>query len=89
MARCSTLLVLIGTKWLSATDGGGRRRLEDPKDFVRQEIEEGLRNPHLLVAIDNLASDQTLRVGKRLFPGSCVWVPSAGVNRRFVPTSSP
>jgi hypothetical protein len=55
MARCSTLLVLIGTKWLSATDGGGRRRLEDPKDFVRQEIEEGLRNPHLLVAIDNLA----------------------------------
>ena len=49
LARCSTLLILIGTKWLGATDKDGRRRLEDPKDYVRQEIEEGLRNPNLLV----------------------------------------
>jgi len=49
LARCSTLLVLIGSKWLGATDRNGRRRIDDSKDFVRQEIEEGLRNPRLLV----------------------------------------
>ena len=49
MAHCSTLLILVGSKWLSATDRDGRRRLDDPNDFVRQEIEEGLRKPHLLV----------------------------------------
>jgi hypothetical protein len=62
MARCSTLLILIGTKWLSGTDRDGRRRLDDPTDFVRQEIEEGLRNPHLLVVpvlLDGVAFPDT------------------------------
>ena len=36
------LLVLIGPRWLAATDQEGRRRLEDPDDLVRREIEMGL-----------------------------------------------
>lgn len=38
----TVLLVVVGPRWLSATDGAGRRRLDDPADFVRLEIELAL-----------------------------------------------
>ncbi len=34
----SVLLVLIGKQWITAIDKQGRRRLDDPDDFVRREI---------------------------------------------------
>jgi hypothetical protein len=37
------LLVLIGPHWLGAKDLDGTRRLDDPSDFVRLEIEHALR----------------------------------------------
>jgi hypothetical protein len=38
----AVMLVVIGRRWLGASDGGGRRRLDDPADFVRLEIELAL-----------------------------------------------
>ncbi len=39
---CTVLLAIIGPNWLTATDKQGRRRLDDPDDFVRLEIEAAL-----------------------------------------------
>src|ERR1700745_1856643 len=36
-------IVVIGSHWLSATDASGKRRLDDPEDFVRMEIVAALQ----------------------------------------------
>jgi RES domain/TIR domain len=43
VSDCDAMLVLIGSNWLTATDGIGRRRLNDPRDFVRLEVESAFR----------------------------------------------
>jgi CHASE2 domain-containing sensor protein len=45
----SVMLVLIGHHWLDERDSTGRPRLEDPADWVRLEIEAGLRRAELVV----------------------------------------
>jgi hypothetical protein len=42
VGSCDVLLALIGDQWLTITDKHGRRRLDDPHDFVRLEIEAAL-----------------------------------------------
>jgi hypothetical protein len=39
VGSCTVLLAVIGTQWLTVTNGEGQRRLDDPADFVRLEIE--------------------------------------------------
>lgn len=39
---CDVLLAVIGPGWIDAKDADGQRRLDDPKDFVRIEIEAAL-----------------------------------------------
>jgi hypothetical protein len=43
VASCPVMVTLIGPTWLSSTDEEGRRRLEDPEDYVRFEIRTALR----------------------------------------------
>jgi formylglycine-generating enzyme required for sulfatase activity len=42
-ASCDLMLVLIGRNWADAKDEGGRVRLENPADYVRLEVEAGLK----------------------------------------------
>jgi TIR domain len=42
VASCDVLISLIGSRWLTASDAKGRRRLEKPDDFVRLELEAAL-----------------------------------------------
>ena len=40
--QCGIQLVVIGPNWLQASDREGRRRLDDPNDWVRIEVESAL-----------------------------------------------
>src|SRR3954467_14943786 len=46
---CDVLLAVIGPRWLSMTGKDGRRRLDDPADYVRFEIETALRRDDVTV----------------------------------------
>jgi TIR domain-containing protein len=43
LARSVVLLVIVGRNWLHARDDAGRRKLDDPNDFVRLEIVAALK----------------------------------------------
>lgn len=43
VASCGVLLALIGKNWVDARDQAGRRRLDDPLDFVRLETAAALK----------------------------------------------
>jgi hypothetical protein len=42
VGECSVLLAVIGKRWADVRDAAGQRRLDDPDDFVRIEIESAL-----------------------------------------------
>ncbi len=43
VATCGVLLAIIGKNWLTAQNAAGRRRLDDPADFVRLETASALK----------------------------------------------
>lgn len=42
LASCRVFLPIIGAQWAQATDASGKRRLDDPEDFVRKELRTAL-----------------------------------------------
>ncbi len=49
LTAADIVLVIIGPRWLMATDDQGKRRLLDPDDFVRLEVEAALQRSDVLV----------------------------------------
>jgi hypothetical protein len=57
-AECEVMLVVIGNTWLNASYPDGQRRLDDPEDFARIEVETGLQR-------GTLGSDDALRANSK------------------------
>jgi hypothetical protein len=51
IAQCGVQLVVIGRQWLEVTNAQGQRRLDDPDDFVRLEIETGLQRKIVVIPV--------------------------------------
>jgi Domain of unknown function (DUF4189)/TIR domain len=51
VSQCDALLAVIGNGWLDARDERGSRRLDDPNDFVRIEIESALRQGKRVIPV--------------------------------------
>jgi hypothetical protein len=49
--ECDTMLAIVGDDWLMLRDSLGRRRLDDPGDFVRIEIEAALERDMRIVPV--------------------------------------
>src|SRR5207248_2827937 len=43
LSRCRVALIIIGREWVTAQEPDGTRRLDNPNDFVRIEVETLLR----------------------------------------------
>jgi len=43
LGSCDAFVVVMGTQWTSIADATGRRRLENPEDFIRLEIARALQ----------------------------------------------
>jgi len=48
---CDVVLVVIGNSWATGTGQDGRRRLDDPKDWVRLEVAAALRRNVLVIPV--------------------------------------
>ena len=48
-STCDVMLVVIGPQWAGITDSQGNKRLADPGDYTRLEVETGLANKKILV----------------------------------------
>ena len=66
VGRCDALIALIGRQWLTIADADKRRRLDDPSDFVRVEIEAALSRKIRVIPV--LVDGATLPGSKDLPP---------------------
>jgi hypothetical protein len=51
LARCRVMIVVIGSAWLGALDEDGDRRLDNPDDYVRLEIERALASDTRVIPV--------------------------------------
>lgn len=55
---CTVLISIIGKRWLNGTDDIGRRRLDNPDDFVRLEIKTAIERNIRVIPV--LVQDATM-----------------------------
>jgi hypothetical protein len=67
VATCDVELVIIGPTWLDVTNETGQRRLDDPTDFVRIEVEAALERDIPVVPL--LVRGAIMPKGSALPPG--------------------
>ena len=51
IANCDLVMAIIGPQWLTLIDEDGARRLDDPHDFVRLEIETALKHEKPIIPV--------------------------------------
>jgi hypothetical protein len=51
VAACRVFIELIGTQWATITDHAGKRRLDQPQDFVRLEVSAALRRSITVIPV--------------------------------------
>lgn len=51
LARCAVMLVVIGPRWATITDAEGRRRLDQPGDWIRTEVARALERQVRLIPV--------------------------------------
>ena len=65
VAKCDVLLAIIGPDWVTAADNDGRLRLQNPDDFVRLEMESGLKRGNDVLVIPVLIKNAPMpRIGQ-------------------------
>ncbi|MCA1701839.1 MAG: toll/interleukin-1 receptor domain-containing protein [Actinobacteria bacterium] len=48
---CDAVVAVIGNQWLDARDEQGRRRIDDPADLVRRELEAAIEHEKLVIPV--------------------------------------
>jgi formylglycine-generating enzyme required for sulfatase activity len=64
VAKCEVFLAVIGRDWMNSMGSTGKTRLDDPRDFVRIEIESALKRQIPVIPI--LVSGATIPPAERL-----------------------
>jgi formylglycine-generating enzyme required for sulfatase activity len=67
VSHCELFVAIIGTKWLTATLDGGRRCLDDSRDYVRIEIEAAFEGGMTVLPV---LVDSATMPGEELLPHS-------------------
>lgn len=60
VSQCDVFLAIIGQRWVSAEDNEGNLRLQNPDDFVRIEVESGLKRGDDVLVIPVLINNATM-----------------------------
>jgi hypothetical protein len=91
VGSCAVLVVLIGRQWAAVTDERGNRRLDDPDDYVRFEVQAALKRgvrviPVLVDGAQPLRQDQLPAELRRLARLKCARAQLQPVPLRRGPT---
>lgn len=70
VSKCAVVLVIVGKKWVTVTEPDGSRRLDNPDDYVRIEIESALQRgiPVIPVLLDRVNMPQAAQLPNTLKP---------------------